>query len=47
MKASSDISDSLKVVSEVTGNLANATAKSKLVKKIRSRLKKNTRRKSK
>jgi hypothetical protein len=46
-KAGSDISDSFKVVSKVTGNLANATAKSKLVKKIRSGLKKRVKRTSK
>ena len=46
-RAGSNISDSVKVVSKVTGNLASATAKSRLVKKIRSSLKKKTRRKSK
>jgi len=46
-RAGSDISDSFKVVTKVTGNLANATAKSKFVKKIRSSLKKKTRRTSK
>lgn len=46
-KAGSDISDSFKVVSKVTGNLANATAKSKFLKNIRSSLKKKTKRKSK
>ena len=46
-KAGSDISDSFKVVSKVTGNLANATAKSKLVKNIRSGIKKKVKRTSK
>ena len=46
-KAGSDISDSFRVVSKVTGNLANATAKSKLVKNIRSGIKKKVKRTSK
>jgi len=46
-QAGSDISDSFKVVGKVTGNLANATAKSKLVKKIRSTIKRKVKRISK
>ncbi len=46
-KAGSDLVDSLTVFSKVTGNLANATAKSKFVKKIGSKLQKSTKRASK
>lgn len=46
-KAGSEIADSFAVLSKVTGNLANATAKSQFVKKINSKLQKTTKRTSK
>jgi hypothetical protein len=46
-RAGSEIADSLAVVSKVTGNLAQATAKSQFVKKIGSRIQKSTKRASK